>query len=59
MQQNYLHGTDAPQINAFFAACAWNLKKFMRFCAEKTSSFLDRLFSSLAQFLFLFPKVTW
>jgi len=59
MEQNYLHGPDAPQVNAFFAACAWNLKKFMSFCAEKTSSLLDWLFYWLSQFLFLTQKVAW
>jgi len=29
MGQNYLHGKDAPQINAFLAAAGWNLKKLM------------------------------
>jgi len=30
MAQNYLHGEDSPQINAFLAATGWNLKKMMR-----------------------------
>ena len=59
MEQNYLHGPDAPQVNAFFAACAWNLKKFMRFCAEKTFSLWDGLFYWLSQFLLLTQKVAW
>ena len=29
MGQNYLHGNDSPQINAFLAATGWNLKKMM------------------------------
>jgi IS5 family transposase len=29
LQQNYLHGETAPQINAFLAATAWNLRKLM------------------------------
>ncbi|MEX1002384.1 MAG: transposase [Crocinitomicaceae bacterium] len=29
MGQNYLHGIDSPQINAFLAATGWNLKKMM------------------------------
>jgi len=29
MAQNYLHGNDSPQINAFLAATGWNLKKLM------------------------------
>ena len=30
MAQNYLHGKDSPQINAFLAAAGWNLKKMMK-----------------------------
>jgi len=30
MAQNYLHGEDSPQINAFLAAAGWNLKKMMK-----------------------------
>ena len=30
MKQNYLHGKESPQINAFLAATGWNLKKMMR-----------------------------
>jgi len=30
MAQNYLHGAESPQINAFLAATGWNLKKMMR-----------------------------
>lgn len=29
MGQNYLHGSDSPQMNAFLAAAGWNLKKLM------------------------------
>lgn len=29
MGQNYLHGKNSPQINAFLAATGWNLKKMM------------------------------
>lgn len=29
MGQNYLHGKESPQINAFLAATGWNLKKMM------------------------------
>jgi len=27
--QNYLHGEESPQINAYLAAAGWNLKKWM------------------------------
>jgi len=30
MAQNYLHGAESPQINAFLAATGWNLKKMRR-----------------------------
>ena len=29
MAQNYYHGERSPQINAYLAASAWNLKKLM------------------------------
>lgn len=29
MGQNYLHGIDSPQINAYLAAAGWNFKKMM------------------------------
>ena len=30
MAQNYLHGKESPQINAFLAAAGWNLKKMIQ-----------------------------
>ena len=30
MRQNYLHGEESPQINAYLAAIGWNLKLMMR-----------------------------
>ncbi len=30
MEQNYLNGSNSPQINAMFAAAGWNLKKLMK-----------------------------
>jgi hypothetical protein len=30
MGQNYLHGINSPQTNAFLAATGWNLKKMMK-----------------------------
>jgi len=30
MEQNYLWGTESPQINAFMAAAGWNLKKMIK-----------------------------
>lgn len=29
MQQNFLHGEDSPQMNAFLSATTWNMKKMM------------------------------
>ena len=43
MGQNYLHGKQSPQINAFLAATGWNLKKMMKKLKEefdKTSLYL-------------------
>ncbi|MEX1002049.1 MAG: transposase [Crocinitomicaceae bacterium] len=40
MGQNYLHGIDSPQINAFLAATGWNLKKMMLQLKIETKSFV-------------------
>ena len=44
MQQNYLLGEKGPQINAFMAATAWNLKKMMQKLKENMLQFIFRLF---------------
>jgi IS5 family transposase len=44
MQQNYLHGESAPQINAFLSATAWNLKKLMEKLKENILLHIFRLF---------------
>ncbi len=48
MQQNYLHGESSPQINAFLAATAWNLRKYMNKLSKEIQKiffeFLCRLF---------------
>lgn len=36
MEQNYLHGTSSPKINALLAAAGWNLKKMMDLLKEKS-----------------------
>ncbi len=41
MEQNYLHGVESPQINAFLAAVGWNMRKMM----EKLSKQVYFLFS--------------
>lgn len=43
MGQNYLHGKNSSQINAFLAATGWNLKKMMR----KLKLELEKIFSNL------------
>lgn len=50
MGQNYLHGSNSPQVNAFLAATGWNLKKMMKKLKLeylKTSSWGYRLFCKL------------
>ena len=44
MQQNYLGGEEGPQINAFMAATAWNLKKMMEKLKEKILQIIFRIF---------------
>ena len=41
MGQNYLQGTNSPQINAFLAATGWNLKKMMLQLKEEAFSFIN------------------
>jgi hypothetical protein len=43
MQQNYLHGETAPQINAFLAATAWNLQKLMNKLVKDAKKYFFRL----------------
>lgn len=43
MGQNYLHGKNSPQINAFLAATGWNLKKMMK----KLKQDIEKIFSYL------------
>lgn len=42
MGQNYLHGNNSPQINAFLAATGWNLKKMMIKLKEELKNILFR-----------------
>jgi IS5 family transposase len=55
MGQNYLHGSDSPQINAFLAAMGWNLKKMMVKLKKECQVQLFYLISKLIR-LFLYPK---
>lgn len=41
MEQNYLHGTSSPQINAFLAAAGWNFKKMMLQLKQEAVSWLQ------------------
>ena len=43
MGQNFLLGEKGIQINAFMAATAWNLKKFMEIIKESFWQFIFRL----------------
>lgn len=43
MGQNYLHGKNSLQINAFFAAAGWNLKKMMLQIKKEAFYLLDFL----------------
>lgn len=49
MAQNYFHGESGPQINAFMAATAWNLKKMMEFLKEE---FLLPVFQFIFKIIF-------
>ena len=42
MGQNYLHGTNSSQINAFLAATGWNLKKMMKKLKLEYLKFITR-----------------
>jgi len=56
MGQNYLHGSNSPQINAFLAAAGWNLKKLMlklQTESKKCSFWFSKNYN------FYFFKVSW
>jgi len=44
LAQNYLLDESGIQINAFMAATAWNLKKFMEILVEKITHFFGNIF---------------
>lgn len=44
MAQNYLHGEEGIQINAFMSCTAWNLKKLMAVLSEQASKLFARFF---------------
>ena len=45
MGQNYLHGEESPQINAFLAAAGWNMKKMMKKLKEEMEKLFGPLFT--------------
>lgn len=49
MGQNYLHGNDSPQINAFLAATGWNLKKMMLQLKKEAKSIVFYLTSLILE----------
>ena len=49
LAQNYFHGENGPQINAWLSATAWNLKKWMEITKEK----LKKIYRCFLQLLFL------
>ena len=56
MGQNYLHGNNSPQINAFLAAAGWNLKKLMlklQTESKKGSFWFSKNYN------FYFFKISW
>lgn len=46
MEQNYLHGTSSPKINALLAAAGWNLKKMMDKLKEASILLFFRILNS-------------
>lgn len=55
MGQNYLHGENSPQINAFLAATGWNMKKMMKKLKEEMG---ENIWTLIYRFFFqqLTPK---
>ena len=54
MAQNYYHGEAGPQINAFLAATAWNLKKLMKLLKDKFKNYFLAKFNTLLADYYLF-----
>ena len=53
MGQNYLHGKESSQINAFLAAVGWNFKKMMDQLEKEIYFLLNWIFN----FIFLRYKL--
>ena len=58
MEQNYLHGEDSSQINAFLAATGWNLKKMMRKLKNKYDKSILYIFYYFLQRKYINSKLT-
>ncbi len=58
MGQNYLHGENSSQINAFLAATGWNLKKMMRKLKDKYDKSIFYIFYYCLQEKYLNLKST-
>ena len=52
MEQNYLHGDNSSQINAFLAAIGWNLKKMMRKLKKENEKLFLNLFFQIRNLVF-------
>ena len=52
MGQNYFHGKQSPQINAFLAATGWNLKKMTRKLKEQNKKLFWLLIQKLLNIVF-------
>lgn len=46
MEQNYLHGSKSPKINAMLAASGWNFKKLMNKFKKQTTKILISVFNN-------------
>lgn len=58
MGENYLHGADSPQINAFLAAAGWNFKKLMQ-KIKKSFVYLIFYYFNLLKFAKLKPNIAY
>ena len=59
MGQNYLSGSESPQINAFLAATGWNLKKMMKKLKHQTKLTLSNIANFIFYSLFNLRNLSW
>lgn len=57
--QNYLSGSESPQINVFLAAAGWNLKKMMKKLKLQTNLACIKLFEIIVKSILLKIKSGW